>query len=146
MSQRFTTNLVLATLGGLLLTASLTFGVANAGWIALGAGIAAFAIATVGFAALDRGAAQRRLDVLVAVLGVWTAVESRLFDGAALRWISFGSGGALVVLAASGLLLHELARERRLAELTAAADPRNAEPSRNGSGLRSSVPTPEVTA
>lgn len=146
MSPRFTTNLALATLGGFLLTASLTFGVANAGWIALGVGAAAIAMAVVGFAGLQRGAGQRRLDAVVTLLGVWTVVESRVFDGGALRWITFGSGGAFAVLAALGLVLHELDRQRRLDELTAAVDPRRTEPSRNGSGLRSSVPTPEVTA
>jgi hypothetical protein len=145
MSPRFTTNLLLAVLGGALLTASLTFGVANAGWIALGAGAAAFLVAIVGFADLRRGAPQRRLDVLVALIGVWTVVESRVFDDGALRWITFGSGCALAVLAAAGLVLHERDRQAHVAALTAAADPRNA-PSRNGSGPRSAVPAPEVHA
>ncbi|MDO9407426.1 hypothetical protein [Patulibacter sp.] len=145
MSPRFTTNLLLAVLGGTLLTASLTFGFANAGWIALGVGAAAFTIAAVGFADLHRGAAQRWLDVLVALVGVWTVVESRVFDDGALRWISFGGGCALAVLAAAGLVLHERSRQAHLAALTAAADPRNA-PARNGSGPRSSVPAPEVAA
>ena len=133
MSPRFTTNLLLAVLGGTLLTAALTFGAANAGWIALGAGAGAFTLAAVGFAHLERGAAQRWLDVLVAVVGVVTVVESRVFDDGVLRWTSFGLGGALAALAALGLVLHELDRERRVAALTAAAE-RDRAASRNGGG------------
>jgi hypothetical protein len=145
MSPRFTTNIALATLGGLLLTASLTFGVQNASWIALGVGASAFVVAAVGFPALDRGAPQRRVDALVALIGAWTVVESRVFDDGLLRWVSFGSGAAFCVLAAFGLLLHERERERRIAALTAAADPR-ADQHRNGSGARSAVPAPGVAA
>lgn len=147
MSPRFTTNLALAVLGATLLTASLTFGTTNAGWIALGAGAAAFAVAAVGFADLRRGAAQRWLDVLVALVGVWTVVASRVFDGGVLRWTAFGGGGALCVLAVAGLVLHERDGLRRLAALTAADEPRSRpEPGRNGSGPRSTIPTPEVPA
>lgn len=145
MNARFTSNLVTATLGGLLLTASLTFGVANAGWIALGAGASAFAVAAVSFPGITRGGAQRRLDALVALVGVWTVVESRVFDDGLLRWTSFGSGCALAVLAALGLVLHERDREARIAALTAAADPR-ADQHRNGTGTRSAVPNPGVAA
>jgi hypothetical protein len=145
MHARFTTNLLLAAVGGLLLTAALTFGLANAAWIALGSGAAAFTIAAVGFPGLTRGAAQRKLDALVALVGAWTVVESRVFDGETLRWLSFGSGGALVVLAALGLVLHERDREARIAALTAANDPR-ADQHRNGTGARSAVPNPGVAA
>lgn len=145
MTPRFTSNLLLAALAGFLTTASLTFGVANAGWIALGAGATAFALAAVGFAALDRGAPQRRLDALVAVIGVVTVVESRVFDEGVLRWTTFGLGGALCVLAAAGLVLHERERQRLLAVLTASLAERRA-PGRNGSGPRSAVPAPEVAA
>jgi len=148
MSPRFTTNLLLAVLGGTLLTASLTFGTQNAGWIALGAGAAAFAIAAVGFADLRRGTGQRWLDVLVAVVGVWTVVESRVFDDGVLRWTSFGGGCALAVLAAAGLVLHERDRQARLAALTATVQ-RDREPGRNGTGWAgpaSTVPSNEVAA
>lgn len=145
MSPRFTTNLLLAVLGGTLLTASLTFGASNAGWIALGAGAAAFAIAAVGFADLRRGAGQRWLDVLVALIGAWTVVESRVFEDGVLRWTSFGAGGALAVLAVLGLVLHERDRQATIAALTATVE-RDREPSRNGSGPRAAVPAPEVAA
>lgn len=145
MTPRFTSNLLLAVLAGFLTTASLTFGVANAGWIALGAGATALALAAVGFAALDRGAPQRGLDAVVALLGVVLVVESRVFDDGVLRWTSFGLGGALCVLAAAGLVLHERDRQRRIAALIASLDERRA-PSRNGSGPRSAVPAPEVAA
>lgn len=146
MSPRFTTNLALVVLGGVLLTASLTFGVANASWIALGAGATAFAVPAIAFPGLARGATQRKLDVVVAALGLWILVASRVFDGSTLRWLSFGGGCALVVLGAFGLVLHELDRQRRLETLAAAAAEARPAPSRNGSGNRSAVPAPEVHA
>lgn len=144
MTPRFTSNLLLAVLAGFLVCASLTFGVANAGWIALGAGATALALAAVGFAALDRGAAQRRLDALVALLAAVTVVESRVFDDGVLRWTTFGLGGALCALAALGLVLHERDQQRRLAVQAASLAERRG-PGRNGSAW-TTAPTATTSA
>ena len=55
---------------------------------------------------------QRGLDAAVAVLAAWTIVESLVFDGATLTWITFGTAAAMLVLAVAGLVAHELTTER----------------------------------
>ena len=76
---------------------------------------------TAGAAALPRrGWAQRGLDAAVAVLAIWTIVESLVFNGTALSWITFGVAAGMVALAIAGLTVHELTTERVVHSLESA--------------------------
>ena len=46
------------------------------------------------------------------VLAAWTIVESLVFDGATMTWITFGVAAGLLGLALAGLTAHELTTER----------------------------------
>jgi hypothetical protein len=117
MGARFTSNLLLAVLGGALATFSLVFGPGVTRWVALGTGCAAVVITLAGFATRGRGPGQRSLDVIVVALGAWTIVASCAFTVHTLRWLSFSEGAALALLGVSGLISHQVlvARELRLA-------------------------------
>ena len=143
--MRFGSNLVLAVIGGLVVTCSLTFSPAVTKWIALGAGCAAVIVTSVAFATRGRGTTQRIIDALVVPLGGWTIVASVTFVGGSLRWLSFSEGAALWALAVAGLIAHEVLMQR---ELGSAADA--AATSRDGrapADMRRAVPgRPEVAA
>jgi hypothetical protein len=144
MGARFTSNLLLAVLGGALATFSLVFAPGVTRWVALGTGCAAVVIALAGFAIRGRGPGQRSLDVIVVVLGAWTIVASCAFTGHTLRWLSFSEGAGLALLAVSGLISHQVlvARELRLA--VAAWKARDTRPPTE---LRQPVPArPDVAA
>ena len=74
--------------------------------------LGATAIALTGLLLPRRGAAQRALDGAVVAIGLWTVVESLLFTGAALVWLSFGAAAAIAALTIAGLTLHEVGSER----------------------------------
>jgi hypothetical protein len=80
-------------------------------WLMFGVGVAAALIAAPGVAILSRGRAQRALDGLDGLLGTWTIVASMVFAGAAVTWLGFASGIALVAAGVLGLTLHELRTE-----------------------------------
>lgn len=46
------------------------------------------------------------------MLGAWTIVAAVVFGGAAVSWLGFASGAALLTLALIWLTLHELRTER----------------------------------
>lgn len=113
MSIRYATNLVLALASGLVLVATQAFDPGIAGWIAFGVtGVFVLAMTVAASALRRRGWVQRGLDATVAALAAWTIVESLVFNGAALTWISFGTAAGMLVLAVAGLTAHELTTER----------------------------------
>jgi cell division protein FtsW (lipid II flippase) len=116
MRTHFISRLALALLGGFLVVVSLVWTGATLEWLFFAGGIAMTLIAAAD--ALAHGIAQRTLDGLIAVLGVWTIVESLVFTGAALKWISFGGASLLVALAVTGLVIHEMGSERVVHELS----------------------------
>lgn len=144
MGARFTSNLLIAVLGGALAACSLVFSPGVVRWMALGAGCAAVVITLAGFAARGRGAMQRSLDVFVVATGAWTIVASCAYAGSTLRWLSFSAGAALGLLAVSGLIAHEAVTER---ELRLAIEAWEARERRAPTELRQPVPArPDVAA
>jgi hypothetical protein len=113
MSTRYATNIVLAVASGFVIVAVFAFSPNVAGWIAFGVtGVFVLAM-TLGASPLPRrGWAQRGLDAAVAALAVWTIVESLVFEGAAMTWITFGAAAGMLALAIAGLTAHELTTER----------------------------------
>jgi hypothetical protein len=111
MNSRYVTNIGLALMGGFLVVVSQAWSVSVFMWLMLGIGAAALALA--GSIALPgRGLAQRILDGITGLLGVWTIVASLVFSGTVVTWLGFASGVALIALAVIGLTLHELYTER----------------------------------
>jgi len=122
MTTRYLTNVVLALIGGALLVTSQAFAWDTFAWIMLGGGVVATAIAGSAIAIRSRGIAQRGLDGIAAVLGAWTIVASLVFVGAAVTWLGFASGAAMLALALVGLTMHELKTERVVHSLEAPAE------------------------
>lgn len=111
MNSRFLTNSVLSVLGAFTVVASMVWAPTTFEWLMLGAGILSTLLAA-GVAIRGRGLAQRSLDGVLGILGVWTIVASVVFAGSVVTWLGFASGVAFVGLALIGLTLHELYTER----------------------------------
>jgi hypothetical protein len=73
-----------------------------------------FAVIFIAFAFRGRGAVQRILDAVVAIVAVWTVIAACAFTGATLRWLSFSAAAAFWSLGVCGLVLHQAFVERRL--------------------------------
>ncbi len=108
MSTRFLTNAIVALAAGFLVVASRAFGSSTTGWLAFGIGIAILAIACLAQADRSRGAVQRVLDGIIALVSGWTVVASVVFHGATVTWLSTGEALALVALAFTGLTYNEV--------------------------------------
>ncbi len=123
MNSRYLSNVALIIAGAFLVVASQAFGVATFEWLMFGIGaVAVLMSATI--LLRSRGVAQRTLDALIGILGVWTVVASLEFVGSTVIWLGFASGAGLVALAVIGLTLHELRTERVVhsLEVTSAAE------------------------
>ena len=114
MLARFVSNIVLVTLGAVLAPVSLTLAPEVVGWVALGVGSVTILVTAAAFPARGRGAAQRYLDALSALLGAWTVLAACAFAGDALRWLSFAGAALLFALGLAGLIAHEALMERAL--------------------------------
>lgn len=113
MSTRFISNLLLATAGGFVIVATFAFAPPVVGWIAFGVtGVGVLVLVAATALVPGRGLVQRTLDGVVAVLAAWTIVESLVFNGSLMVWLSFGAAAAMVALAVAGLIAHELSTER----------------------------------
>jgi hypothetical protein len=95
MSTSFVTNTVVAVATGFLVVATQAFSPSTTGWIALGIAIGTLALATLAQAGNARGAVQRILDGIVAIVAAWTIVASVVFDGTTLKWLSLGEAVTL---------------------------------------------------
>lgn len=113
MSTRFISNILLAVAGGFVVVATFAFAPPVVGWIAFGVtGVGVLVLVAATALASGRGLVQRTLDAVVAVLAAWTIVESLVFDGSLMVWLSFGAAAAMVALAVAGLVAHERSTER----------------------------------
>lgn len=125
MTSRFASNLLVLLAGAFLTTASLAMGADVVGWLGLAVGCLVALGTLTAFAARGRGVLQRVLDGIVVTVAAWNVVASRVFVGqSSLRWLMFSAGAALVVLAAEGLVAHEVVMEislRRAARLERSA-------------------------
>ena len=120
MSTRFLTNGVLMLAGGFIAVASQAFAPAPTAWLAFALGIFIIVVAALGQFDRSRGDAQRILDGVTTALGVITIVFSLVFHGRTVAWLSFAEALGVVVIAATGLTLNEIAQwrtERGLASL-----------------------------
>jgi hypothetical protein len=125
MRMRFFATLLLALLGGFMLIETQSFATGATAWIGFGCGIAALAIAVVTLVSgWMRG---RPFDVvagLVGVVGAWTIVETLVFSAGTALWLTFASGGAILVLSLIGLIAHELTTERVVHSLEVGSEQR----------------------
>lgn len=111
MSPKYIINLLLVIAGGFLAVASRAFAAGTAGWIALGIGIFAVVLASVGLAT-TRLQPRSIGYVAMASTGIWTIVSSLVFTGAALGWLVLADALMLAAIAVVGLVVHELSTER----------------------------------
>ncbi len=111
MRIRFAYNLMLALAGAFLVVATQAFLPATVAWITFGIG-AATVLLSAGSVALRTGLVQRILGAVALVVGAWTVVASLVFAPTVVVWLGFASALALVALAVTGLIAHELKTER----------------------------------
>ena len=113
MSTRFVSNMLLALAGGFVIVATQAFAPPVVAWIAFGVtGIGVLVLMAATALAAGRGHIQRTLDAVAAALAAWTIVETLVFSGMVMVWLTLGTAAALVAIAAAGLIAHELSTER----------------------------------
>jgi hypothetical protein len=129
MNSRFLTNAGLSLLGAFTVVASMAWAPSTFMWLMFAAGIVAVALSPAA-AIRRRGASQRALDGVIAILGAWTIVASLVFSAGTVTWLGFASGVGFVALALAGLTLHELRTERVVhsVEVRGSADERTYAP------------------
>ncbi len=113
MSTRFVSNMLLALAGGFVIVATQAFAPPVVAWIAFavtGVGVLVLVAATA--LVVGRGPVQRTLDAVAAVLAAWTVVETLVFSGMVMVWLTLGAAAAIVAVAVAGLIAHELSTER----------------------------------
>jgi hypothetical protein len=113
MSTRFVSNMLLALAGGVVIVATQAFAPPIVAWIGFGiTGVGVLALVGATALAPRRGQVQRTLDAVAAVLAAWTIVETLVFAGTLMVWLTFGAAAGMVAIAAAGLVVHELSTER----------------------------------
>ena len=113
VSHRFISNMLLALAGGVVLVVTQAFAPPIVAWIAFGVtGVGVLLLIVATALAPGRGNAQRTLDAVAGVLAAWTIVETLVFSGMLMVWLTFGAAAAIVAVAAAGLIVHELSTER----------------------------------
>lgn len=113
MSIRFISNMLLALAGGFVIVATQAFAPPVVAWIAFGVtGVGVLAVITATTLTPARGQIQRTLDAVAAVLAAWTIVETLVFAGMVMVWLTLGAAAAIVAVAVAGLVAHELSTER----------------------------------
>jgi hypothetical protein len=113
VSHRFISNMLLALAGGLVLVVTQAFAPPVVAWIAFGVtGVGVLVLMVATALAPGRGNVQRTLDAVAGVLAAWTIVETLVFSGMLMVWLTFGAAAAIVAVAAVGLIVHELTTER----------------------------------
>ena len=120
MRLHFISRLALLVGAGFLVVASQVWTGDTLEWLFVAGG--AVMVAAAAIDAMAPGRAQRALDGLVAVLGVWSIVQAIVFEGSNLEWFSFATAAALAGLATIGLIIHENSAERIVHELTVAPE------------------------
>jgi hypothetical protein len=120
MRLHFISRLALLVGAGFLVVASQVWSGDTLEWLFIGGGIVMVAAAAIDAEALGR--AQRTLDGLIALLGVWSIVQAIVFEGSDLRWFSFATAAVLAGLATIGLIIHENSAERIVHELSVAPE------------------------
>lgn len=113
MSTRFVTNLLVALASGFVIVSTQAFSPHIVGWLAFAVtGVAMLTLMAATTLLRRRGRVQRALDGVVAVLAAWTIVETVVFSGTTMSWISFGVACGMLAIAVAALVYHELSTER----------------------------------
>jgi hypothetical protein len=112
----FVSRLALLLVAGFLVVATQVWSGGTLEWLFIVGGIVMLGLAAIGMSRPP--SAQRPLDALLAVLGIWSIVEAIVFENAALEWVSFATAIVGAAIAAAGLVLHELTTERVVHELS----------------------------
>lgn len=108
MSMRYLSNAAIALFGGFVVVASQAFAPAVTAWLAFAIAIAVLVVAGVSQLQRGRGVVQRILDGVTGLLAVGAIIASLVFVGPAVMWLSFAGGLGFVLLAFTGLTLHEI--------------------------------------
>lgn len=119
MSQRFISNVALAVAGAVVVVASQAFSASVTGWLLFGISLGALTLLAVVQRDRARGGLQRRLDLAIGALALWSVVASVVYNGATLTWMSVASGLGYVALGVGGLVAHEVQTERVVHSLEA---------------------------
>jgi hypothetical protein len=126
MRVHFISRLALLLIAGFLVVASQVWSPGTIEWLFIAGGVV-----MIFAAALDaeaEGSAQRTLDAVIVVLGIFSVVQAIVFNGSTLEWFSFGTAAALAALSTLGLVIHETSTERIVHELSVTAPERPRSP------------------
>lgn len=115
MRTNFASRLALLLVAGFLVVATQVWTGGTLEWLFIAGGIVMIGLAAIGISAPS--GAQRALDGLIALLGVWSIVEAIAFEGSTLKWVSFWTALAGAAVAVIGLVIHEMTTERVVHEL-----------------------------
>jgi hypothetical protein len=102
MRTHFISRLILLLVAGFLVLASQVWANSTLEWIFIVGGAVMILLAAVGAMREDR--AQRMLDGVVFLLGVWAIVQAIIFIGNTLEWTSFATAVAGVVIGTIGVV------------------------------------------
>lgn len=108
MSMRYLSNAAIALFGGFVVVASQAFAPAVTAWLAFAIAIAVLVVAGVSQLQRGRGVVQRILDGVMGLLAVGAIIASLVFVGPTVMWLSLAGGLGFVLLAFTGLTLHEI--------------------------------------
>ena len=108
MSMRYLSNAAIALFGGFVVVGSQAFAPAVTAWLAFAIAIAVLVVAGVSQLQRGRGVVQRILDGVTGLLAVGAIIASLVFVGPAVMWLSLAGGLGFVLLAFTGLTLHEI--------------------------------------
>jgi hypothetical protein len=115
MRTNFLSRLALLVVAAFLVVATQAWSGGTLEWLFVAGGIVMILLAAAD--ATAKRAAQRGLDGLLALLGIWSIVQAIVFGGSTREWVSFGTAVAAGLVAIAGLALHELSTERVVHEL-----------------------------
>lgn len=129
LRARFAFGVVLTLYSGWLLIETPAFGPQTQSDISFASGIAVTALALLAYMSYRRRSREAKQSVVIpslgfrfalgqavaaaiAVAGVWQIVETRLFAGPAVRWLTFENGVLMLAIALALLVVHEFSSER----------------------------------
>jgi membrane associated rhomboid family serine protease len=110
MRTHFISRLTLLLVAGFLVLATQVWAGRTLMWMFIAGGAVMILLAAIGSMREDRP--QQMLDGLVFLLGVWAIVEAIIFNGSTLKWVSFGTAVAGVVIGTIGVVSTTEVRNR----------------------------------
>lgn len=116
LTSRFAIDTTVLVVGAFLAVVSFAFSAPVAGWIGFGVFVGMICLAALGLAT-DRHLDGRVVHALLAVCAIWFLIASLVFAGPALSWLMFAGACAVVLLAVTDLVAHEVTTERVVHQL-----------------------------